>query len=489
MGGTDPGGTTAMTGTAGRLPGAAPVPRGGGLAGWVWQAVRATFSARSARELAYCAASALFALVVVVLPFLVLGGVPLAGTLAVYGGSQHVPTAKTHPPAAAPFLFAGILLAVLVLLAIVAPQAGRVVGAAQRRMAARLLGERIPPPRQRRAGRGLAGRLWARLADGPGWRALAYPLVKLPLTAGQCYAAFMAVIGPVDMTYPLWWHGFRNHPPTVHLSPALALTPLGALQVATFPGTFAAFAAGAAMLVVAPWLARAVNAGDRWLMRGMLGPGWLAQRVADLEESRALAVEDAAARLRHLERDLHDGTQIRLATLAMNLGLASDRLGAHADPLVAELVTAAHRDAKQALAELRDLVKGIHPPVLDAGLAEALATLATTSAIPATLVTDIPARPDAAIETIAYFCAAELLANAVKHSHAHAITITATGTPATLVLVVADDGRGGAAAAPGGGLAGLAQRVRTVDGHLDLTSPPGGPTRVSIMLPLHTRDR
>jgi signal transduction histidine kinase len=217
----------------------------------------------------------------------------------------------------------------------------------------------------------------------------------------------------------------------------------------------------------------------------MLGPARLAQRVADLEQTRALAVEDSAALLRRVERDLHDGAQIRLATLAMNLGMAREKLGDDVDPEVRELVDAAHRGAKDALVDLRNLARGIHPPALDNGLAAALATLAASSAIPVELTATIPQRPAAAIETIAYFCAAELLANAAKHSHANTIAIDVTERHRRLVLRVSDDGRGGADPARGSGLSGLAQRVRTVDGSLETMSPQGGPTRVTVQLPLH----
>ncbi len=207
----------------------------------------------------------------------------------------------------------------------------------------------------------------------------------------------------------------------MRLNPVTVITPFdsfgqGHFRVATYPGTFAAFATGAGMLLAAPWVTRAVVAADRWLIRGLLGPGPLAQRLADLEQTRALAVDDAAARLRRLERDLHDGAQIGLATLAMNLGMAKKKLGDRGEvPDLAaarELVDAAHRGAKNALTELRELARGIHPPALDNGLADALATLAAGSAIPAELAVRIPVRPTPAIETIAYFCAAELLANA-----------------------------------------------------------------------------
>ena len=322
---------------------------------------------------------------------------------------------------------------------------------------------------------------------------MAYLVLKLPVAVLELYAVFFWVAGVVNLSYPFWWSGFRNHPPGVRLSPVPVFTPVGwfgqgTFRVATLPGTFAAFAAGAAMLLAAPWVTRAVASADAWLIQGLLGPGRLAQRVRDLEQSRALAVDDAAALLRRLERDLHDGAQIRLATLAMNLGMAKEKLGDDGDvpdpAAVRELVDAAHRGAKDALGELRNLARGLHPPVLDHGLADALATLAADSAIPAGLSVSIPVRPTPAIETIAYFCVAELLANAVKHSFANTIEIQATGRKDVLVLGVSDDGTGGADPARGSGLSGLAQRVAMVDGRLTIVSPPGGPTQMTVELPL-----
>jgi signal transduction histidine kinase len=380
--------------------------------------------------------------------------------------------------------------AVAVLLPVVlATGLARRLGAAHRRLAGRLLGERVAPPPPRRPGRGLVGRVRAGLGDGPGWWALAYTVLQAPVAAAGLYAVWLWAGGLANLTYPFWWGMFRNHAPGVRLSPALAATPFPgrALHVGTYPGTFAAFGIGVLMVLAAPWATRAVVAVDRWLLRGLLGRGRLAERVRDLEQTRALAVDDAAALLRQVERDLHDGAQVRLATLAMQLGMAREKLGEDSRPLdvdaARELVDAAHRNAKNALAELRDLARGIHPPVLDNGLADALATLAAGSAIPVELATDIPVRPTPAIETIAYFCAAELLANAAKHSRAGRIGLRATGHDGTLVLSVTDDGTGGADPG-GGGLSGLAQRVSTVDGRLEVASPPGGPTRVTVRLPL-----
>lgn len=428
-------------------------------------ALREPFRRRARRELLFCLVGALVGLAVLA----------VIVALLVPGTARSVARA-------------GAIVALLLPLALATGMARR-LGAAHRRLAARLLGERVAPPPPARPARGMLGRLGAGLRDGPGWRALAYTLLKLPLAAAGFYAVFLWVAGLANLTYPFWWGLFRNHPPGVRLSPALAATPFPGrvLQVATYPGTFLVFAVGAAMVLAAPWVTRAVVAADRWAMRGLLGPGRLAERVRDLEQTRAVAVDDAAALLRQVERDLHDGAQIRLATLAMHLGLAKEKLGDDGDPLdvegARELVDAAHRGAKDALAELRDLARGIHPPVLDNGLADALATLAAGSAIPVELTTDIPARPTPAIETIAYFCAAELLANAAKHSLATRIGLSATGGDGMLLLSVTDDGAGGAD--PGGsGLSGLAQRVSTVDGRLEIASPPGGPTRVTVELPL-----
>ncbi len=215
-----------------------------------------------------------------------------------------------------------------------------------------------------------------------------------------------------------------------------------------------------------------------------------AERARELEERRARAVDESAARLRQIERDLHDGAQVRLAALALSLGEIKENLEAAAamaddDGHIAVLVGAAHENAKETLAELRDLARGIHPPVLDRGLGAALSTLAEASAIPVALSVSIAERPSPAIESIAYFCAAELLANAAKHSGASRATISAGDQGARILMTVTDDGAGGARLAPGGGLAGLLERVQTVDGRLEVDSPPGGPTIITIELPGH----
>jgi signal transduction histidine kinase len=216
------------------------------------------------------------------------------------------------------------------------------------------------------------------------------------------------------------------------------------------------------------------------------------RRVRELEQSRAHVVDDSAARLRRIERDLHDGAQAQMVAVSMKLGLAVKKLGGMTDGTgqtdldrILELVVAAHRGAKEAITELRDLARGIHPSVLDQGLGIALTTLAARSDLPVELVIDLPERPSAAIETIAYFCAAELLANVTKHSGARHATLEAVYVAGLLRVRVSDDGCGGARLESRGGLAGLAERVKTIDGRLQLSSPPGGPTVVTVELPSH----
>jgi signal transduction histidine kinase len=444
-------------------------------------AVGAPFSRRQLRELLYCLSALPFA---VVNP-LVLFALTADTLVLVVGDGRGNPSPADLAVALG---CVGVLFVVLV-----STGAARWLGSVQRRLASALLAVRVgdPPPARRSPG----GRAWRGpgLRDGAGWRVIAYQSAKLPIAMMALYALFFWVGGLVNLSYPLIWGAFRNHPSGVQLSPVPVYTPLGLFEdgtfrVATIPGTFAAAAAGAAMLLAAPWVSRAVTSVDAWLIRGLLGPGRLAQRVHDLELSRALAVDDSAALLRRLERNLHDGAQIRLATLAMNLGMARRKLGDGDEvadaAAVRELVDAALRGAKDALGELRSLARGIHPPVLDNGLADALASLAADSAIPVELEVSIPVRPTPAIETIAYFCAAELLANAAKHSYANRIAIRVVEAGDALLLSVEDDGTGGADPARGTGLSGLAQRVAVVDGRLRIASPPGGPTKMTVELPL-----
>jgi signal transduction histidine kinase len=209
-----------------------------------------------------------------------------------------------------------------------------------------------------------------------------------------------------------------------------------------------------------------------------------AERARDLEEKRALAVEESAARLRRVERDLHDGAQVRLTALAMALGEIKEALASRGDPVqILALASEAHQAAKDTLGELRDLVRGIHPPVLDRGLDVALRSLAESSPIPVSVDIAIGGRLSPGTEAVVYFSVAELVANAAKHSGASGVTVTVRPAGTDMLITVMDDGAGGACVTGGGGLAGLHDRVRTVDGRIGIDSPAGGPTIISIQLP------
>jgi signal transduction histidine kinase len=208
----------------------------------------------------------------------------------------------------------------------------------------------------------------------------------------------------------------------------------------------------------------------------------LARRVETLETSRLGAVEEQDAELRRIERDLHDGAQARLVALGLSLGMAEQKF--RSDPEEAEkLVAEARTGVAEALRELRDLARGIHPPVLsDRGIGAALDTLADRSPLPTTVRVDLDRRPPARVETAAYFVAAEALANAAKHADADRVEISVGQRDGILEIEITDDGNGGADPA-GSGLLGLRRRVEALDGTLSVESPGGGPTTIRAELP------
>ena len=212
----------------------------------------------------------------------------------------------------------------------------------------------------------------------------------------------------------------------------------------------------------------------------------LRRQVETLKESRSAIIDVEASELHRIERDLHDGAQRRLVMLNIDLGLASERIDT--DPAEAKrLVLEGQEQARQALAELRDLVRGIAPSILvDRGLVPALGSIVGLGPVPTVIRSDLPAgeRLPAAIERAAYFVVAEALANVAKHSGARACEVRCRREGSTLVVEVWDDGAGGATVEPGGGLAGLAGRVAGVDGIFTVSSPPGGPTLVQAALPV-----
>ncbi|MEV6505874.1 sensor domain-containing protein [Streptomyces sp. NPDC051642] len=367
------------------------------------------------------------------------------------------------------------------------------LGALQRGLARRLLGLEIEQPSAGDGGKGVLG--WRRgiLLDRTGWRAVGCALLT-PFTAVFAYAAVVIgyIYGALFTLHPLlkrWNYNTvhttdgTTHPVTTDHHVSLEFF---GYQLDSWPRWLIPFTAGFLLLAVAPLLLRYALGPHRALLTVLLGPDAATRRIRTLEETRARAVDDAAATLRRIERDLHDGTQARLVALAMHLTLIRELVTAGAEPDgVLTAVDTARGNATQAITDLRHLVKGIHPPVLDEGLHAALTTLAADSALPVTLTTDIGTRPTPAVETITYFCAAELLANATKHAHATSAAVDVTARDGVLRLRVTDDGQGGAKIGAGSGLTGLLARVRTVDGTLTCDSPHGGPTVVTVELP-HT---
>ncbi|MFF9146936.1 sensor histidine kinase [Streptomyces sp. NPDC014861] len=335
----------------------------------------------------------------------------------------------------------GVALSVTVigLPLLAAGQAGaRGIGRSERARARAMLDVDVAEPSRLPRVGGTLPWLWARLADPVAWRTQLYGLIRLP------------------------WGVF------------------------TFSVTLVALVA---LWPVLPFIARGLAAADRGMVRGLLSPSdELERRIAELESDRGVVVDTAAADLRRIERDLHDGAQARLVALAMGLGLAKEKL--HEDPdAAAAMVAEAHGEVKLALQELRDLARGIHPAVLtDRGLGAALSSLAGRCTVPATVHVDLAERPAEAIEGIAYFTVSELLQNVSKHARARKASVEVWRSKDRLLLQVRDDGVGGARLdGPGTGLAGLAERLGAVDGLLVVDSPEGGPTTVTAELPWRER--
>ncbi|SFE77072.1 Signal transduction histidine kinase [Actinacidiphila alni] len=315
----------------------------------------------------------------------------------------------------------------------------RLLGRLERSRARDLLGVRVEEPRPMRTGTfGFLPWLWASLKDPVAWRTGLYYGIRLP------------------------W-GILTF--TLTLVSLFVLWP------------------------VLPFIARGLTTVDRAMVRGLLQPSdQLERRIAELESGRGVVVDTAAADLRRIERDLHDGAQARLVALAMDLGLAREKL--LEDPeAAARMVGEAHGEVKVALQELRDLARGIHPAILtDRGLDAALSSVASRCTVPVAVTVDLPARPAEAIEGIAYFTVSELLQNVSKHSRARQASVDVWRTDDRLMVQVRDDGRGGADVSGGSGLAGLGERLRSVDGLFVVSSPVAGPTVVTAELPWRDRE-
>ncbi len=316
------------------------------------------------------------------------------------------------------------------------------------------------------------------------WRQLVYHLLAGPaLAAGAIIAVGVWLAGVLfALVYAYAWtlpagsllqRGQSSSPPG-HLPP-----------VSHIPADAFLTVGGIVLLAAAPWLTAAVGALDARAARALLGPSRaeeLEYQVERLAQTRAGVVDAADAERRRLERDLHDGTQQRLVSLAMRLGMARaerpDATQAH------QVIAEAHEEAKAALAELRHLVRGLHPAVLeDRGLDAALSGVAARLPIPVRLTVDVPGRPPPTIEAVAYFVVSEGLTNIAKHAQASQAEVFVQRANDRLHIIVSDDGVGGADPARGTGLAGLAKRAASVDGTFEIASPPGGPTLLTVELP------
>ncbi|WP_455362274.1 sensor histidine kinase [Streptomyces sp. SYSU K21746] len=320
------------------------------------------------------------------------------------------------------------------------------------------------------------------LKSGVSWRHLLYALLHFPWAVfAFCVALTFWLYGWAMLLYPLYQWIF----PVYAGQDGLQLYGDGTRNFyLDSPFELAMTSVLGLLLTLAtPWIVRALTTVDRVMVLGLLGPSRLATRVTELESDRGVVVDTAAADLRRIERDLHDGAQARLVALAMDLGLAKEKLTE--DPqAAARMVDEAHGEVKIALQELRDLARGIHPAVLtDRGLNAALSSVAARCTAPVKVTVDLPARPAQAIEGIAYFTVSELLQNISKHAHAHHASIDVWRAQDRLLLQVTDDGRGGADTGAGSGLAGLAERLGAVDGLLVVDSPAGGPTTITAELP------
>lgn len=367
------------------------------------------------------------------------------------------------------------------------------------------------PVRRQPSGRGPVAHFWARIIDPVTWKELIYLFLCFPMGMASFTAAVMLWSTVIfGLTSPLWNWAFNTNPEE---TTALWIRGEGdAVEVILNVIT------GALVLFLAPWVMRVFALLREAMVRVLLGrtrEQELEHEVERLADSRALSVDAATTERQRIERDLHDGAQARLVSLAINLGRARERLDREAAQSVgtaaeagasqtqasgdetagaaqstsgvseaAMLVAEAHEDAKRALAEMRDLARGIHPTVLtDRGLDAALSSMAARCPVPVTLDVDLPERPSHRVETVAYFVLSELLTNVARHSHARSAQVTVSADGARLRLVVRDDGSGGATPAQGTGLAGLHARVQSLDGTMEIASPPGGPTVVSVNLP------
>jgi signal transduction histidine kinase len=350
----------------------------------------------------------------------------------------------------------------------------------------RLTGEQIPEPYREPAPSGnIFQRLLGYISDPATWRDLVHVAVSANLGLGWFIVVVCTWAIPLGaLSVPFWYRALPGHRiPLTHIDGS-------EYYISTLPSILA-FAAVAALFVwfLNPTVLELATRAQTGLGRALLGQSRqeLDRRQTALRVTRGQAVSAAEAERRRIERDLHDGAQQRLVALAMDLGRAKSKLksGDEADSAAAaQLVAEAHEGVKLALSELRDLARGIHPAVLtDRGLDAALSALAGRSPIPVEVDAALPWRPSPEVESAAYFVASEALANMAKHAHATRAWIELEIRDGMLRMIIGDDGVGGAETHPGGGLAGLADRIAPLDGILSVSSPLGGPTQIIMETP------
>jgi signal transduction histidine kinase len=341
------------------------------------------------------------------------------------------------------------------------------------------IGVPIPVPykvRPTRAPVGWGATRWI-LTDAATWRDLSWLIADVPVSlvlgivpaAAILYGAEGVTFIPLLLSYTLDWYGYGVFWPIDTAFKAWAAAPQG----------FVFIVVGLTLAPLALWVAAQFG-------RLLLAPtkaATLRLRVRHLTESRSDSVDAQAAELRRIERDLHDGAQARLVSLSMSIGLAEQLMST--DPDAAQQLMAEAREASgHALVELRNLVRGIHPPVLaERGFGGAVQALALAVPLPVEVSVDLPGRPLAPVESAAYFAVAEVLANVSKHSQARRAWITIAHCSGVLAVEVGDDGIGGASLDAGTGLQGIVRRLAAFDGTMTVTSPPGGPTVVAMELP------
>jgi signal transduction histidine kinase len=327
-----------------------------------------------------------------------------------------------------------------------------------------------PPPGTGPGQLSFEQRLWWLVSDPATWRDMLWMLVNAVFGwAIAVLPAALAGLGLIAFIYPVVRPGAGVPPPAFPGNGRSTLLVIGVAFVLT----------GVAS---AQWLLRAYF-GLAGSMLAPPGRAELALRVRHLAQTRSETIDSSATEIRRIERDLHDGAQARLVAVGMTLGAAEELIDTSPEAARALLAEAREASAK-ALAELRSLVRGIHPPVLaDRGLADAVRALALDSGLNVDVVAALPGRPQAPVESAAYFAVSELLANVSKHAHARQTWIDMRHERGMLRLDVTDDGHGGADPSQGSGLHGIERRLAAFDGILALNSPPGGPTVVTMEIP------